>query len=344
MTASSFDQKSMINQAQNIWTMLDDMAANDPSSYKKFIEKHIKEGKEEMAPPKPHMCIRTVIKAPQKETLYVNFFSWHRIPVPKTPDDPVPAMGSCIEKEKDDKGVHAISSVAFNPKVLEEFGREAKNLADQDTLVNLALDYIDDLNKIKCSRSYIILPKDNLYKGSLTKLQKSFTKKTSDNDKKLNEDFDEMLKTFGPLGRSSNSKGSLLEQLATIAVEDDTPPTSSPEKEPQIILPDAIKTKPGLIEEIGGDDKGGIETPNYEIEKSWNDKNHAMCCVKIFLPKVTSVSECELDISEDDLSLTVPEKYTLKLKLVDPIDEDKSKAKFIKKSHCLMVTMPIIKK
>ena len=57
----SSDSPAM-QQAQNIWSMLDDMADSDPSAYRKFIERHLKEGKEMMQPPQPHMCIVTQTK------------------------------------------------------------------------------------------------------------------------------------------------------------------------------------------------------------------------------------------------------------------------------------------
>lgn len=46
-------------EANHIWSMLNDMCESDPSAYRKFVDKHIKEGKEYMAPPKPHMCVST---------------------------------------------------------------------------------------------------------------------------------------------------------------------------------------------------------------------------------------------------------------------------------------------
>lgn len=55
------NSESMSKQAQHIWGMLDDMADNDPSAYKKFIERQLKEGKEYMAPPDPHMCVQVML-------------------------------------------------------------------------------------------------------------------------------------------------------------------------------------------------------------------------------------------------------------------------------------------
>ena len=49
----------LLQQAQHVWAMLDDMADKDPEAYRRFIEKQAKEHKELTGPPQPHMCVRT---------------------------------------------------------------------------------------------------------------------------------------------------------------------------------------------------------------------------------------------------------------------------------------------
>lgn len=56
---NSFDKDSMMNQAQHVWSMLDDMAENDPKAYRKFIDKQMQERKEFLSPAEPHMCVQT---------------------------------------------------------------------------------------------------------------------------------------------------------------------------------------------------------------------------------------------------------------------------------------------
>lgn len=53
------DDKKLLEQANKLWSMLDDMAEQDPQAYQRFIEKQCKEHQESMAPPKPHMCVKT---------------------------------------------------------------------------------------------------------------------------------------------------------------------------------------------------------------------------------------------------------------------------------------------
>ena len=58
---SGISSDAMLNQAQHIWSMLDEMATASPETYQKFIKKQLKDGQEVMKPPNPHMCVQTVI-------------------------------------------------------------------------------------------------------------------------------------------------------------------------------------------------------------------------------------------------------------------------------------------
>ena len=60
-TLKKMSPDQMMQQAQQIWKMLDDMAESDPAAYRKFIDKQMEEGKESMKPPEPHMCVQTKI-------------------------------------------------------------------------------------------------------------------------------------------------------------------------------------------------------------------------------------------------------------------------------------------
>ena len=55
------EDSKMTAQASQIWSMLDDMAENNPSAYRKFIDKQMKEGRELNKPPKSHMCVQTCV-------------------------------------------------------------------------------------------------------------------------------------------------------------------------------------------------------------------------------------------------------------------------------------------
>ncbi len=57
MESSDGSDVDMATQAQHIWKMLDDMADNNPAAYRKFIDKQLQDGRDQMKPPEPHMCV-----------------------------------------------------------------------------------------------------------------------------------------------------------------------------------------------------------------------------------------------------------------------------------------------
>jgi hypothetical protein len=50
----------LLEQADSLWKMLDDLAETNPEGYKKLIDNVIKEQKEHWKPPEPVFCFRTV--------------------------------------------------------------------------------------------------------------------------------------------------------------------------------------------------------------------------------------------------------------------------------------------
>lgn len=51
----------ILNQADSMWKMLDDLADSDPEAYKKFIDKTLKAGCTYFKPPEPCFCISTTL-------------------------------------------------------------------------------------------------------------------------------------------------------------------------------------------------------------------------------------------------------------------------------------------
>ena len=104
--------EDLAKNAQHVWKMLDDLATNNPSAYRKFIDKQMKQAKEGNEKPKPHMCIVTKFTAPCKSKLFINVFDWTRIPEPKTDQDAIPIIGSSIYFGKDESGKLLFFSVS----------------------------------------------------------------------------------------------------------------------------------------------------------------------------------------------------------------------------------------
>ena len=53
--------ESLLNQADSMWKMLDDLAESDPEAYKRFMDKTLKEGSTLFKPPEPCFCVSTVL-------------------------------------------------------------------------------------------------------------------------------------------------------------------------------------------------------------------------------------------------------------------------------------------
>ena len=229
-------------------------------------------------------------------------------------------------------GAFALTSVAFNPRVLEKFGRNCSNQTDADTLVQLALDYIENEQKVKLTRTYTIFPVDTPYKGDLELVRLCFTKAFQKKNSKgkngreptgFSKDVEEMEKTFGPL--SSSERESLLSQLSNISVSSpssthgsgfsngsqgggDSGLTGDSGSQSGIRIPgvsnsnmhptangrkaSSNSSKAGLIQEIS-EDKVSSVPPKYTLESEGSN-----LVLKIELPGIKSVSECDLDISE----------------------------------------------
>lgn len=277
-------------------------------------------------------------------------------------------------------GDFSYSGVAFNPKILEEFGIDCKNSLDRNTLINLAIDYILHQNKTALSRSFSILPSTSLSKGNLQVLLKAFQGKNKNADDEFDEHLSEMEKTFGLQGLGA--KDSLLNKLANLSTEESVQDKNAP----NIQLPGLGKEQPkkqNLIQEMNSSNsKQACETkvPDYKMEEKFNGEDLEKLILTIKLPGVNKVSECELDISEvrkktmylvlthshlfsykmkiffvipivqddvnflyfqDDIDLTVEDRYHLNLSFPYLINDAKASAKFNKNNSSLIITLPV---
>lgn len=60
--------ESLLNQADSMWKILDDMAETNPEAYKKFIEKALEDGAASFKPPEPCFCISTILVSMETDT------------------------------------------------------------------------------------------------------------------------------------------------------------------------------------------------------------------------------------------------------------------------------------
>uniref|UniRef100_A0A3Q0KRE9 PIH1_CS domain-containing protein n=1 Tax=Schistosoma mansoni TaxID=6183 RepID=A0A3Q0KRE9_SCHMA len=114
----------LLDDANRLWKMLDEMSENDPVCYRKFINRQMESFRKTTSPP----IIRFVVKLTQKlnkQPLLVNFCEWSVIPEPESSD--IPISVKCGDMFTINE-VNAIT-LAFNSKVFTEhnFNESLKN-------------------------------------------------------------------------------------------------------------------------------------------------------------------------------------------------------------------------
>lgn len=263
---------------------------------------------------------------------------------------------------------------------MEEFGIDCKNSLDRNTLINLAIDYILHQNKTALSRSFSILPSTSLSKGNLQVLLKAFQGKNKNADDEFDEHLSEMEKTFGlqGLGAKDSLLNKLANLSTEESVQDKNAPNiqlpglgkEQPKKQNLIQEMNSSNSKQACETKV----------PDYKMEEKFNGEDLEKLILTIKLPGVNKVSECELDISEvrkktmylvlthshlfsykmkiffvipieqddvnflyfqDDIDLTVEDRYHLNLSFPYLINDTKASAKFNKNNSSLIITLPV---
>ena len=159
---------------------------------------------------------------------------------------------------------------------------------------------------MKLSRSFNILSNDQLYKGSKEKMKSSLLDKfgggKTGTDKQFENDLSELEKSFGPL--AGGCKDSLLKEMSKISLgtQADNDIESLDTNQSGINLLSSNQSsslgKKGLIEEVSSTENK-LEEPEYHLEIQEEDEDFPRrFMLKIKLPGIKSVKDCDLDISE----------------------------------------------
>ncbi|XP_074535506.1 PIH1 domain-containing protein 2 isoform X2 [Halichoeres trimaculatus] len=316
--SSTGSTEDVLEQVNQFWSMLDDLSENDPASYRKFIDKQMKEGAEFSAPPELHSCLCTEIEGPTKGSLYINICSWKRVPAPQDPSRPVPVCAGKLERDiNEGQGCYTVMDVAFNPAVLQEC-ETAKH-----KIFTLALRFAEHQHGLRLSQRYSTVnccPKsglDDLYR------RLGFNKWPY-NSKQLHA--------------ASQSPAGLLQQISFLRSE-----TQDREPAAQITPRPAEHKKKDLIQVISSTFVLP-QKPEYQLEVK-TDTVGVACSLELTveLPKVSSMSELELSISKDDILLEVEDVYYLLLKLPKLVNEDTTSAVFNKKKKNLTLKVDVLK-
>ncbi|XP_005987329.1 PIH1 domain-containing protein 2 [Latimeria chalumnae] len=315
-------QKDLLAQVNQLWSILDDMSESSPEEYQEFIQRQLKEGMENCGPPAPHTCIQTRILEPREETLYINICSWNRVPGIQSTSDPVPLTAGKLDEVAEGTDTYTITDIAYNLKVLKR-GEEDK--VEMDQLIRLAMKYIEEQHKLTLSHSYLIT--NFKLKGNVKRMKQNLIGRPK-----------------SPTGLKAKEKvsgDSLLQQLTNLqAGGKEHENISCPIRLTSDDITQPKKTP--LIEEISSTELScddHVETPKYELLVLKDKNGQAHNELKVELPEVKSVSECQLSISKNDLLIEVPNKYRLQLDLPVAVHEENISARFSKKSHVLSVRM-----
>ncbi|PVD27474.1 hypothetical protein C0Q70_12635 [Pomacea canaliculata] len=314
----------LLQQAQQVWNMLDDLADNDPQGYQRFIQKQTADYKEMTAPPQPYMCVKTHFQA--GEALYVNIMSWARIPAPKSQHDNIPLFAAPVmdDKKGERKEISTVS-ITTNPQVLKDC---AKDRSQMTMFIHLVLEYLEHLCHQPVTQHFEVLPDDSSFKGDLQAVQNGFLQalhkslEKRDNHSKMDD------------GKGKESEDSVLTQLSKITVCADGASNG------QKLTPTGLNTntnKKVLIEEI--EVTKNLITPKYDLHISQASNTLVLT---VHLPHVTSVSQCQLDVSQDDVKLQVSDKNYLTVTFPVVVDDTKALARFNKKLSTLTLHVPVV--
>ncbi|XP_021063585.1 PIH1 domain-containing protein 2 [Mus pahari] len=314
MTVSS---KGLLTHISQFWSMLDDLAENDPQRYWNFIQQEMKDGKQLCVDPEPQLCVQTKILKPKEKVLFINLCQWERIPAPQSATHPVPVSVGRPEDSTEASDACTIIDVAYNPGVLQA---AQKDQGIKDQLIKMAMLCIEERLQFTLAHSYHVT--SFRMKGSIQRMKESLMGIKTDFP-----DIKAMMRTENTLERIRSST------------------VSDPNHLPEVLPTKRQVSAQGrcLIEEISSSEiQVEVQKPAYKL-KVIKDQNEKPLKIelKVELPGIKSFSLCELSVSEVDLLIEVSEMYRLYLNLPESINTELTTAKFVKNKSLLIITMPL---
>ncbi|XP_051494461.1 PIH1 domain-containing protein 2 [Apus apus] len=304
-------------QAAQLWALLDELAENDPRAYERLLRQQRARAARLLAPPRPHLCLRARCGGVAGRPVFINICSWERVPAPRSRCGPAPASAGRLEEGSAGGDLYSVIDVAYNPDVLQ---RGEENPEKMEHLIRLTLRFVEERCNLPLSHLYTREP--FRLKGSLEAMQarlegRQLPPPPSNQDTKQELTLEELLHC---LGAEECSRAPVLLRE---------------EREPRAEVP--------LIQEVSR--AGRAEQPRAPAHEviTVKDANQKPLRVelRIKLPQLSSVAECDLRVSKDDLIIEVPEKYKLHLDLPELVDEERTTATFHKGKGELLVSAPV---
>ncbi|XP_037631555.1 PIH1 domain-containing protein 2 isoform X1 [Sebastes umbrosus] len=314
--SSSGSTGDVLQQVNQFWSILDDFSQNDPEAYRRFIEKQVKEGAEFSAPPQLHSSLCTEILEPKKGSLYINICSWKRVPTPQDHSRPLPVCAGKLETDTDKgRGRYTVLDVALNPAVLQE------SKEDKTQVYMLALSFAQQHHGMSLSQQYTVV---------------SCSPKSSPEDLHRRLGFRQWPNTSRHPDTASETPAALLQQISSLRSEKQHEDPAA-----QIIFRPAEHKKKDLIQVISTTFVQP-QKPKYQLEVKTDTVGVARSMeLTVELPKVCSMSECQLRISKDDVLLEVEDVYHLLLEFPKTVVEDTASAIFNRKKRRLTLRVDV---
>ncbi|XP_017289282.1 PIH1 domain-containing protein 2 [Kryptolebias marmoratus] len=318
--SSAGGTEDVLRQVNQFWSMLDDLSQSDPAGYRRFIEKQMKTGTEFTSPPRLHSCVRTDIQEPKPGLLYINICSWKRVPAPQTPSSALPMCGGKLERGiMEGQGCCAVLDVALNPAVLQE---SQEDKADISHVYKLALSFAQQQHGMQLSPEYSVV---------------NFSPKSSPGDLHCRLGFQMQSNTFKEPETASQTPASLLQQISSQRSGKQDEDSAA-----QISRSPTEDIKKDLIQVISAT-SAEPQKPEYQLEVKTDTAGVPRSVeLTVELPKVRSVSECQLQVSEEDVLLEVEDVYYLLLELPKTVNEDTASAIFNKQKRRLTLTVDVL--
>ncbi|XP_008278856.1 PIH1 domain-containing protein 2 [Stegastes partitus] len=317
--SSAGSTEDVLQQVNQLWSMLDDLSENDPAGYRRFIEKQMKEGDEFRSPPELHSTLCTEILEPKKGLLYVNICSWKRVPAPQDPSRPLPVYAGKLETGTNE-GWFAVLDVALNPAVLQESEKEQTHI---NQVYMLALSFAQQQqHEMRLSQRYSVI---------------NCSPKSSPDELHRRLGFQKWPNSSKQPDTAGQTPAALLKQISSLRAE-------KQEEDPaaQIICTPAEHIKKDLIQVIS---TTFVEPqkPEYQLEVKTDTAGAPRSMeLTVELPKVCSMSECQLRMSKDDVLLEVEDVYYLLVEFPKTVNEDTASAIFNKKKRRLTLKVDVL--
>ncbi|XP_076832018.1 PIH1 domain-containing protein 2 [Brachyhypopomus gauderio] len=308
-------QKGVLEQVDQFWSMLDEMSQNNPGAYRTFMERQLRDGAQYLCPARPHTCLRTSVQ-PGEELLYVNVCAWKRVPAPSSRSQRVPVYGGRLQSVRGEHESYSVVEVAFNPEVLQ---MAEANAQEVEQIHLLALSFVRQQHNLNLSQHFTVT--EDKLKGTAQDMKRRLTSPHLSECNTQNEPVP-----------------SLLQQICsrqTESVEDSITELS--------VGPGHHQAGPGLVQVISSTEAAQPPQPKHQVTVCPESGTSARTIrVRVKLPGVRGVSQCQLSVTQVDVLLEVEDMYYLHLQFPEAVDQDTCCATYNKRNHVLTVTVSVL--